>query len=64
MIPKIKVGPSLKKRTIPTYRKELTYGFVMSTFTGLVNAILPIVVQKVNEAREKKRNRECEGRKE
>lgn len=43
---KIRVGPSLRRRTAPTHKRELTYGLIMSTFSGLINAIIPMIVNE------------------
>lgn len=52
MIQKIRVGPSLKRRTAPTYKNELTFGIVMSTFNGLVSALIPLLVEYRNKGEE------------
>lgn len=48
----IKVGPSLKRRSRPTYGKSLILGFLNEVMTGVFYGCIPIIMNEVNELKQ------------
>lgn len=44
---KIKAGPSLKRRTATTYKKELSYGIITGVLSGIIYSFLPDIIMAI-----------------